>query len=136
VKKGENGQITSSPQPTTGSLIPELDDGDVATGEGDGEGDMRSRESTIALSVPATDPEDPCLSRHDIHTNRPRPTFRPRWFGTAVDSIEYWEKKFVESDEEVRDLRRKGRFEATGAAFVTFEDLKDAVSPLYRVLVS
>ena len=63
-----------------------------------------------------------------VHTTRPRPTFRPRWFGAKVDAIEYWERKFQAADEEVKELRKRGRFEATEAAFVTFEDVKDAVS--------
>lgn len=71
-----------------------------------------------------------------IQTTRPRPTFRPRWFGTKVDAIEHWEKKFKAADEEVKEMRRTGRFGATHAAFVTFEDARDAVSwssvsPLY-----
>ncbi|OWZ67604.1 hypothetical protein AYX14_04653 [Cryptococcus neoformans] len=61
-----------------------------------------------------------------IQTTRPRPTFRPRWFGTKVDAIEHWEKKFKAADEEVKEMRKTGRFGATHAAFVTFEDARDA----------
>jgi hypothetical protein len=67
-----------------------------------------------------------------IHTTRPRPTFRPRWFGTKVDAIEHWEAKYVKADEEVRELRKKGMFPATHAAFVTLLEVKDAVSGSYR----
>jgi hypothetical protein len=64
-----------------------------------------------------------------IHTQRPRPTFRPRPFGNKVDSIEHWEQKYQYADEETRSMRQKA-YEATHAAFVTFEDVKSAVSPL------
>lgn len=64
-----------------------------------------------------------------ITTSRPRPTVRPKPFGNSVDAIDHWEKKFMYADEETRSLRQKGRYEATGAAFVTFEDVKSAVSP-------
>ena len=63
-----------------------------------------------------------------VHTTRPRPSFRPRTFGTKVDSIEHWEKKYEYADEETRSMRQKGIYEATHAAFVTFEDIKSAVS--------
>jgi hypothetical protein len=63
-----------------------------------------------------------------IHTTRPRPTYRPRWFGSTVDAIEYWEKEFEAADLEVRRLRREGAFGATACGFVTFEDVKSAVS--------
>ena len=68
-----------------------------------------------------------------IHSTRPRPTLRPRWFGTKIDAIEHWEKKYEEADEEVKELRKKGRFGATHAAFVTFEDARDAVNILHPI---
>jgi len=46
-----------------------------------------------------------------------------------VDEIEWWESVFERCDEAVRRKRRAGRFEATGAAFVTFESMAHAVSP-------
>jgi hypothetical protein len=49
-------------------------------------------------------------------------------FGAQVDAIEYWEKQFQRADEQVRQLRKKGKFEATHVAFVTFENATDAVS--------
>ena len=63
-----------------------------------------------------------------VHTTRPRPTVRPHWFGNKVDAIEFWEREYRVADEEVRQLRRKGRFEATQNAFVTFDNIRDAVS--------
>jgi len=65
-----------------------------------------------------------------VHTTRPRPSFRPKPFGAKVDSIEHWEKKYEYADEETRSMRQKGIYEATHAAFVTFEDIKSAVSHL------
>lgn len=61
-----------------------------------------------------------------ITTSRARPTVRPTSLGTKVDAIDHWEKKFTYADEETRSMRQK-RYEATGAAFVTFEDVKSAV---------
>ncbi|ODN85669.1 membrane protein [Cryptococcus wingfieldii CBS 7118] len=61
-----------------------------------------------------------------IQTTRPSPTLRPRILGTKVDAIKHWEKKFRLADEEVKELRRTGKFGSTHAAFVTFEDVRDA----------
>jgi hypothetical protein len=117
---------------TTGTLIPGLDDGGTNGDDADTNGDSASRSNSVTIDL-TTDPEDPCLSRHNIHTNRPRPTFRPNIFGTAVDAIEYWEKEFSVADEEVKRLRRQGMFDATDVAFVTFEDMKDAVRRMNHV---
>ncbi|GMK59469.1 hypothetical protein CspeluHIS016_0800750 [Cutaneotrichosporon spelunceum] len=71
---------------------------------------------------------DPEVLRREyshIHTTKPRPRFRPHLFGSKVDTISYWEKKFGIADEMVRHLRRTGEFPATHVAFVTFEDVKD-----------
>jgi hypothetical protein len=65
-----------------------------------------------------------------VHTTRPRPSFRPKTFGAKVDSIEHWENNYQYADEETRSMRQKGIYEATHAAFVTFEDVKSAVSLL------
>ena len=66
-----------------------------------------------------------------VHTQRPRPNFRPKPFGSKVDSIEHWETKYEYADEETRSMRQKGIYEATHAAFVTFEDVKSAVGHLH-----
>jgi hypothetical protein len=63
-----------------------------------------------------------------VQTSRPRPQYRPRWFGNKVDAIEFWEKKFRAADAEVREMRRNAQFDSTHVAFVTFEDVKEAVS--------
>jgi hypothetical protein len=122
-----------SPGQAPEPLIPDLEAGDSASKP------SVSRESTGASGVDPwqsastsartvlPDAEDPATSR-GIITNRPRPTYRPRWFGTAVDAIEYWEKRFLEADGEVRTLRKTGSFEATHAAFVTFDSIISAVS--------
>lgn len=62
-----------------------------------------------------------------------RPMIREGGNGWAVwrkwvDEIEWWEEVFNRADEAVRRKRRAGRFEATGAAFVTFENMAHAVS--------
>jgi hypothetical protein len=67
----------------------------------------------------------PCHAH--VHTQRPRPSFRPKALGGKVDSIEHWEKQYEYADEETRSMRQKGIYEATHAAFVTFEDIKSAV---------
>ena len=85
----------------------------------------------MALGNAFADPETVTESHHHIHTTRPRPTMRPHWFGNKVDAIEFWEKEYRAADEQVRSMRKKGQFEATHAAFVTFEDVKDAVSPTH-----
>jgi calcium permeable stress-gated cation channel len=60
--------------------------------------------------------------------HRPRPTLRPGYFRRQVDAIEYLENKFREADEEVQKRRKLGKFKATHAAFVTFEQMSSAVS--------
>lgn len=45
-----------------------------------------------------------------------------------VDKIVYFEEEFSKWDQRVREVRREGRFEASGAAFVTMESMADAVS--------
>nr|ODN96882.1 membrane protein [Cryptococcus depauperatus CBS 7855] len=82
--------------------------------------------ATTSIHSSTHDNEAHPHSHVHIHTTRPRPTLRPRWFGAKVDAIEHWEKKYRAADEEVKELRKKGRFGATHAAFVTFEDARDA----------
>ncbi len=108
---------TSSPDEEP--LIPGLNDEDDSTSITNG---GRSQSHSIS----DVDPEIQ-QSHHHIHTTRPRPTLRKRLFGTKIDAIEYWEKEFIEADEQVKSMRSTGRFEATHVAFVTFEDVKDAV---------
>lgn len=71
----------------------------------------------------AEDPESLRARYSTIHSDKPRPTKRIR-IGKSVDAIGFWEDKFFEADEEVRVLRKTGRFEPTHVAFVTFEDVK------------
>ena len=120
-------ELTASPQQTPEPLIPDLEEnGNAEPPASNGE---RHRTSTsMALANAFADPENVPESHHHIHTTRPRPTVRPRWFGNKVDAIEFWEKEFRKADDEVRLMRKKGRFEATHVAFVTFEDVKAAVS--------
>lgn len=106
--------LTASPQQAQTPLIPGLQEpesnGNVeAPTTSDTEADERSRSQSVKAPGP-------------------RPRYRPRWFGATVDAIEYWEKKYQYADEEVRSLRKTAQFGATHAAFVTFEDVKDAVS--------
>lgn len=86
-----------------------------------------STSPAASRSASMADPEDGGDPHAHVHTTRPRPTFRPRWFGGRVDAITHWEHKYREADAEVRELRRTGQFPATHAAFVTLEDVKDAV---------
>jgi len=118
--------LTASPLQSSERLI------DIDEPEGDDrEGQDRSLSTTSSTSnvngsrdlEESSGADDHC----HVHTTRPRPTFRPRWFGAKVDAIEYWEKKFDAADEKVRLLRKKGKFEATQVAFVTFEHVQDAV---------
>ncbi|KAG8881367.1 hypothetical protein FRB97_009632 [Tulasnella sp. 331] len=55
-----------------------------------------------------------------------RPTLRPGWLTRKVDALEYWEARFRELDELVRQRRKNGKFKATHAAFVTFETSSSA----------
>lgn len=59
--------------------------------------------------------------------HRARPTLRTGWFKGVVDAIEYWEAKFQQADEEVKNRRKLGKFRATHTAFVTFEKMSSAV---------
>ena len=120
--------LTASPLQSSDRLI-DIDD----EPEGDDrEGQDRSLSTTSSASnVNGSRDVEGSAGADDhchVHTTRPRPTFRPRWFGAKVDSIEYWEKKFDAADDKVRLLRKKGKFEATQVAFVTFEHVQDAVS--------
>lgn len=102
-------------------LIPGLGNGDGSEGQED------SRQAArVDEDVENQNGDHHCHSH--IHTHRPRPTLRPRPLGNKVDAIDHWEKKFAYAHDETRSMRQKGRFEATGAAFVTFEDVKSAVS--------
>ena len=115
--------LTASPQ-RTDALLVDLDDDD---NEEPGSRSQTGQSSSSNLNTPRdveAGEEDHC----HVHTTRPRPTFRPRWFGAKVDAIEFWEKQFKEADEKVRMLRKKGKFEASQSAFVTFEHVKEAVS--------
>ncbi|WWD22163.1 hypothetical protein CI109_106652 [Kwoniella shandongensis] len=114
--------MTSSPQPAEAPLIPDLDDDNDTTPTATPSNGSTAHASSVY------DAEDGSTSESHVHvhTTRPRPTMRPRWFGAKVDAIEFWERKFRDADDEVRELRKKGRFAATHAAFVTFEDVKDA----------
>lgn len=58
--------------------------------------------------------------------HRARPTFRPGLFKGVVDAIEYWDAKFQEADEEVKNRRKVGKFRATHTAFITFEKMSAA----------
>ena len=121
--------IPASPRRTQSPeiLIPGLDEDNNATpSRTPSNGSM-----AMALGNAFADPETVAESNHHIHTTRPRPTMRPHWFGNKVDSIEVWEKEYRAADDEVRSMRKKGQFEATHAAFVTFEDVKDAVSSIH-----
>ena len=130
--KGYNPEIynsiSSAPESTSpqqySSLIPNLDDHEGTNGSNGRSGSS----DTSALLRGDSDVEGQGEAHVHIHTTRPRPTVRPRWFGSKVDAIEFWEKKFRVADVEVRELRKKGVFDATHAAFVTFEYVKDAVS--------
>ena len=125
-EKSKSGRsLTASPRRIEEPLIPDLDD-DSGTPTPRPSNSTSSSTSNVNESRDVEEGEDHC----HVHTKRPRPTFRPRCFGTKVDAIEYWEKKYKEADLQVRQLRRKGKFEATHVAFVTFETVADAVSSL------
>lgn len=115
--------LTASPQRADVLLVDIHDEDNEESGQRSQSGQSSSSNLMASRDV-ETGEEDYC----HVHTTRPRPTFRPRWFGAKVDAIEFWEKKFKEADEKVRLLRKKGKFEASQSAFVTFEHVKDAVS--------
>jgi hypothetical protein len=109
--------LTASPQQAHEPLIPGLDAPSNDTSNGD-----------VEQSQPASDLESNVLSpSHDVQGERPRPRYRPKWFGASVDAIAHWEERFRNADDNVRAMRKTGQFGATHAAFVTFEDVKDAV---------
>ncbi|KAG8994392.1 hypothetical protein FRB94_009930 [Tulasnella sp. JGI-2019a] len=56
----------------------------------------------------------------------PRPTLRTGWFTKKVDALEFWEARFRELDELVRQRRKVAKFKATHVAFVTFETSSSA----------
>lgn len=126
---------------TSEPLIPDLDDDNSTskpcvsreTSDAASQNGLTSDPWSTAATSSApngSDVENPKTSK-EVSTNRPRPTYRPRWFGSSVDAIEYWEQKFLEADGEVRTLRKTGSFEATHSAFVTFEDVNSAVSVFF-----
>lgn len=128
--------ISTSPKPISEPLIPGLDDPEessngipTSASETASQSDTDTGDNDQDNGVDGDNNVDPEIPRshHHIHTTRKRPTIRPSWFGKRIDAIEYWENGFLEADELVRGLRQKGRFEATHVAFVTFEDVKDAV---------
>lgn len=128
-KRSNPTSLTASPR-RFGTLIPDLEDQPEGQNLSDS-GPSRTASGTTDTNAGwgAGDEEaGQGESASHIHTTRPRPTYRPRWFGNKVDAIEYWEGKFRVADEQVRDLRKKGIFKASHTAFVTFEDVKDAVS--------
>ncbi|ORX34475.1 hypothetical protein BD324DRAFT_636070 [Kockovaella imperatae] len=135
-KARRKGTATASPEPVSssiaeGRLIPDITDEEERRENGsrdfaNGREETAETEEIRPLNgEPGGDPENGQPHVH-IHTTRPRPTFRPRYFGTKVDAIEYWETKFRVADEQVRQARRTGSFPATHVAFVTFEDVRDA----------
>ncbi|WWC67830.1 uncharacterized protein I206_101747 [Kwoniella pini CBS 10737] len=115
----------TSPQPIEARLIPDLDEAQAEEETHQGP-TLTPINGSATPTNTAREEAGENRSHVHIHTTRPRPTYRPRWFGNKVDAIEFWEKEFEKADEEVKELRKKGRFEATHAAFVTFEDAKDA----------
>ena len=117
--------LTASPQRSEAMLVDIDDDDNEGRGQRSQSGLSTTSDVNGSRDVETGD-EDHC----HVHTTRPRPTFRPRWFGAKVDAIEFWEKKYKEADEKVRSLRKKGKFEASQSAFVTFEHVKDSVSCL------
>jgi hypothetical protein len=73
----------------------------------------------------------PLLATLEIPGRR-RPQIRiggNRWaiWRPFVDKIGYWESEFAKWDDRVKEIRKAGRFEASGAAFVTMESMADAV---------
>ncbi|WWC59373.1 uncharacterized protein I303_101925 [Kwoniella dejecticola CBS 10117] len=121
----------TSPQSAEARLIPDLNDDEEDEGEETHQGPTLTPANENGSATPrnansAENGEGENRTHVHVHTTRPRPTYRPRWLGNKVDAIEFWEKEFESADEEVKELRKKGRFEATHAAFVTFEDAKDA----------
>lgn len=121
--------LTASPQRQETPLIPGLDDDEEEAGPERSSSTASSTSNLNGSGTTSRDPEGGEVDDHcHVHTTRPRPTMRPRWFGAKVDAIEFWEKKYNRADEQVKQLRKKGKFDATHVAFVTFEKVADAVS--------
>ena len=130
--------LTASPKRASEPLIAGIE-GESSTSTTTPTRTSNREQSTDSLSPPDSDTngleadtEAGEQSYAHVHMTKPRPVFRPRWFGSKVDAIQFWERKFRKADEEVRDMRKTGRFDATHVAFVTFEDVKDAVSISHR----
>ena len=85
--------------------------------------------SDHAILVDAADPESQ-TNNNIVVPHRKRPTLRPGWFKPKVDALQYLEAQFQEADDMVR-RRRRTKFKATDAAFVTFEQMSSAVSPFH-----
>lgn len=121
--------LTASPQPQEDLLIPGLDGDDEPSRQQSTLSATSSAANIDGSGSTSRDPEEGQVDDHcHVHTTRPKPTMRPRTFGAKVDAIEYWEKKFEKADAQVKQLRKKGKFDATHVAFVTFEKVADAVS--------
>ncbi|TFK37064.1 hypothetical protein BDQ12DRAFT_713700 [Crucibulum laeve] len=78
------------------------------------------------LPLVDTDIEGQSSQARFVVPHRQRPTMRPGWFKPKVDALEYLETQFKEADDLVKERRRKGKFRATQAAFVTFEKMASA----------
>jgi hypothetical protein len=61
-----------------------------------------------------------------INPNHPRPTIRRSIFTQKIDALDFYAEQFRKADDDVKS-RRRGKFSATGVAFVTFESLAAAV---------
>ncbi|THH11632.1 hypothetical protein EW146_g7980 [Bondarzewia mesenterica] len=80
--------------------------------------------SDYAMLVDVGDVESQ-TSNNVVVPHRKRPTLRPDWFAPKVDALQYLETQFQEADDMVRK-RRRTKFKATDAAFVTFEKMSGA----------
>jgi len=58
--------------------------------------------------------------------HRSRPLVRPGWLKPKVDALEQYQREFEELDEQVKKLRKTGKFKATSTGFVTFETMASA----------
>ena len=128
-KKTITNRITASPkQAAAEPLIPGLDaPDDPPRAQAEQTGEVITRQNGGHQSDPHQDEEEDMPHMH-CHPTKSRPTLRPRWFGAKVDAIQFWERKFRKADEDLKETRKRGRFEATQSAFVTFERVQDAVS--------
>lgn len=80
---------------------------------------------------PSTSATEPLLATLEI-PGRKRPQIRAGGNGWAfwrgwVDKIAFFEGEFLKWDDRVKEIRKDGRFQASGAAFVTMESMADAV---------